>query len=66
MNDEVYFWLGVKHQSFLQVDTLILGVGNKPCQKYQKNEICVSLWYLQKDMGNEVDFLPADQDECFL
>ena len=25
----MYFWLGVKHQSFLQVDTMILGVGNQ-------------------------------------
>ena len=45
---------------------MILGVDSQACQKYSKKEICVSLQYLQKDMGSEVGFLPTDKDQCFL
>ena len=55
MNDEVCFWHSDKHRSFLQVDTVILGLRNQ-----------ASLQYLQKSMGDEVDFLPADKGESFL
>ena len=64
MNEEVYFWHGVK-QSFLQADTMILGVGNQASQKYPKKEICIFLQYLQKNMGNAVYFLFADKEESF-
>ena len=36
MNDEVYFWLADKYQSFVQVDAIILGVYNQACPKYLK------------------------------
>ena len=29
-------------------------------------KVCISLQYLQKSMGDEVDFLPADKHESFL
>ena len=29
MNDKVYFWHAEKYQSFLQNDTIILGVGSQ-------------------------------------
>ena len=54
-NDEVYFWHADKHQSFLQFDTVILGVLSQPCQKYPKQEVCISLQYLKENMS-DVDF----------
>ena len=60
------FWLADKYQSFLQVDTIILGVCNQAYPKYPKQEVRISLPYHQKSMGDEVDFLPADKHESFL
>ena len=34
VNDEVYFWWPEKHQIFLQVDTIILGVHSQACPKF--------------------------------
>ena len=34
-----------------QVDTIILCVRSQACPKYQKSEFCISLWYLQKNVG---------------
>ena len=59
INVEVYFWHANKHQIFLQLDTITLGV-------YPKLEVCISLQYLQENMGDEVDFLSADKHESFL
>ena len=36
VNGEVYFWHAEKLQSFLQVDTIILGVHIQTCLKYPK------------------------------
>ena len=33
---QVYFWHADKHRSFLQVDTIILGVCSQDCPKYPK------------------------------
>ena len=66
MNDEVYFWHADKHGSVLQVDTMILGVGNQACQRYPKWKFRISLQCLLKNVGNEVDFLPADKHQRVL
>ena len=29
-----------KHRSFLQVDTIILGMRNQACPKYQEKQVC--------------------------
>ena len=55
-----------KHWSLLQGNTIIFGVGNQACPKYPKQKVCMSLQYLQKSMGDEVDFLSADKHESFL
>ena len=34
VNDEVYFWWPEKHQIFLRVDTIILGVHSQACPKF--------------------------------
>ena len=36
VNAEVYFWHADKYWSFLQVDTIILGVHSEACPKYLK------------------------------
>ena len=66
MNDEVLFWHTEKHQSLLQLDTIIFGVCNQACPKYPKYEICTSLKYLQKSIRGKADFLPANKHKGFL
>ena len=56
MNDKVYFLHADRHRSFLQLDTIILGEWNQACPKYP-----ISMKYLHKSMGDEVDFLLADK-----
>ena len=36
VNDEVYFWHVDEYRSFLQVDTIILGVHSQACSRYPK------------------------------
>ena len=65
MKNEVYFLHADKHQSLLQVYTIILGDSNESYPKYPK-QASISLQYLHKSMGDEVDFLPADKNKTFL
>ena len=39
---------------------------NQPYQKYPKQDVCISLLYLQKNVGDEVDFLPGNKHDIFL
>ena len=39
---------------------------NQAYPKYPKQEVCISLQYLPKNIGDEVDFLPANKHEVFL
>ena len=57
VSDEVHLWHADKHQSFLHVDIIILGVHIQTCLKYPKQQVSISLQYIQKNMGDEVDFL---------
>ena len=66
MNDEVYFWPVDKHGSLVEIDTIILGVCNQPCPKYPKYDVCISMQYLQTNIWDELDFLPADKHKSFL
>ena len=57
VNDEVYFWHADKHGSFLQVNTIVLGVCSQACPKYpppqkKKEEVRISLQYLEKNVGD--------------
>ena len=61
MDNEIYFWHADKHWSFFQVDTMILGVNSQTCPKYPKQEVYISLQYLQKSVEDEVYVLPADK-----
>ena len=65
--NEVDFLLVDKHQRFLQIDTLILGVCvARHAQITQNNKFVISLQYLQKEVRNKVYFLHADKHESFL
>ena len=60
VKDKVDFLPGDKHQRFLQIVIVILGVCG---QTYQNNEFAISLKYLMKEVSHEVDFLHADKHE---
>ena len=51
VNDKVYFWDAGKHQSFLQVDTIIFRVCIQAWTKYPNYKVCISLQCLQKKRG---------------
>ena len=64
MNDELYFRNTDKHRSLLHVGTIVLGVSNQVFLKYLK-QVCISLQYHQKNMGDQIGFLPADKHRNF-
>ena len=66
MRYEVDFLPADKHKSFLQVDSIILGVGTQACSKYPKRHVYNILQYLKQKVKDEVDFLPADKHQRFL
>ena len=55
MSDEVDFLRTDKHESFLQIDTIILMGMMKHFQSSQ-NSTLQSLQYLRKEVRDEVDF----------
>ena len=65
VNNEGHLWQAGKQQTFLQLDTIILGVCNQACPKYLKQEVCISLKYCKKSMWDEVDFLSANKQTFF-
>ena len=65
MGDEVDFLLVDKHESFLQFDSMTLGVGSH-AQTTQNNKFLISLQYLMENVTDEVDFLPADKHQSVL
>ena len=40
VKDEVDFLLADKHERFLQIDTLILGLYGQACPNYSKQQVC--------------------------
>ena len=66
MGDEVDFLPADKLESFLLIDSIILGVSSQACPKYPKNKFAISLHYLKENVKEEVDFLPADKHQMFL
>ena len=66
MSDEVDFLLADKHESLLQIDSMILMGMVKHSQSSQNSEFAMSLQYLKKEVKDEVDFSPADKHQSFL
>ena len=65
VNNEGHLRQADKQQTFLPLDTIILGVCNQAYPKYLKQEVCISLEYCQKSMWDEVDFLSANKQKFF-
>ena len=63
--NEVGFLLADKHQRFLQIDTITLGVA-RHAQSTQNNKFTISLQYLKKNVSDEADLLHAYKHERFL
>ena len=59
--DEVDFLHADKHESLLQIDTMILMGIIKHSQSSQNSKFTMSLQYLKKEVRDEVDFLHVDK-----
>ena len=57
VSDEVDFLHADKHESFLQIDSMIVLMGTvKHSQSYQNSKFSISLQHLEKEVRDEVDF----------
>ena len=56
MNDEVDFLHVDKHESMMQIDTMILMGMAKHSQNSRNSKFAISLQYLNKEVLDEVDF----------
>ena len=66
MKDEVDFLPADKHESLLQIDTMILMGIVKHSQSSPNSKFTMSLQYFKKDVRDEVDFWPVDKHQSFL
>ena len=66
LSDAVDFLHADKHESFLQIDTIILMKMVKYSQSSQNSKFAVSLQYLKKEVRDEFDFLHEDKHQSFL
>ena len=66
MSDEVDFLHADKHESLLQIDTMILMGMVKHSQSSQNSNFATSLQYLKKEVRNGVHFLHAEVDKLAL
>ena len=60
VSDEVDFLHADKHESFLQIDSMIFEGIAKHFQISQSCKFAMSLQYFKKEVRDEVDFLHAD------
>ena len=63
---KLIFFLADKHESMLEIDTMILMVMVKHSQSSPKRKFVMSLQYLRKKVRDEVDFLHAHKHQSFL
>ena len=66
MSDEVDFLQADKHESLLQIDSMILMRIVKHSQSFQNTKFAMSLQYLKKEVKDKVDFLHADKHQSFI
>ena len=55
-----------KHETLLQIDTIILMAMVKYSQSSQNSKFAMSLRYLKKEVTDEVDFLHANKHQSSL
>ena len=63
---EVGFLPADKRESFLQGDSIVLGVDSQHAQSTQNDKFAISLQYIKENMNDEVGFLPADKCQRLL
>ena len=63
MNDDVDFRHADKHESLLQIDTMILMGMVKHSQRFQNSKLAMFLEYLKKEFRDGVDFLHVDKHQ---
>ena len=63
--DDLDFLPADKRQRFLHIGTIQVCVASH-VRVTQNNKFAISLQYLKKEVGNEVDFLRADKHESLL
>ena len=63
VSDEVDFLHADKHESLLQIDTMILMGIVKHSLSFPNSKFTMSLQYLKKEVRDEVDFLHADKHQ---
>ena len=61
MSDAADFLHADKHESLLQIDTMVLMEMVKYFQSSQNSNFAMSLKYLKKELRDEADFLHADK-----
>ena len=66
MSDEVDFLHADKHESLLQIDSMILLEMVKHSQSSQNSKFAMPLQSLKKEIKDAVDFLHADKHQSFL
>ena len=66
MRDKVNILPVDKHQSFLQVDSIIFDGAARHDLSIQSNNSTISFKYLQKKVNDQVYFLLADKYQCFV
>ena len=65
-DEDKHFLHAGKHESLLQIDTIILIGIVKHSQSSQNSKFRMSLQYLKKVVRDEVDFLHVDKHQCSL
>ena len=63
MSDKVEFLHADKHESLLQIVTMILTGVVKHSQTFQNSKFTMSLQYLKREVRDEVDFLHVDKHQ---
>ena len=66
LSDEIDFLHADKHESWLQIDVMILIGMVKHSQSFKNSEFSMSLQYLKKELKDEIDFLLAGKHQSFL
>ena len=65
-DENKHFLHADKHESLLQLDTMILKGIVKHSQSSQNNKFTMSLRYFKREVTGEVEFLHADKHQGFL
>ena len=65
-DEDKHFLHADKHESLLQIDTMILTGIVRHSQSSQNSKFAMSLQYLKKEVRDEVDFLHVDKHQSFL